>query len=392
MEKRDQVVLNILKASVWGKKSDNIIGYEIFDEMQNQAVFTLSAPILSMIEMPEELRQTWKNAIIRQLCFDEQNRFIQSTLPITVPYLILKGTAAAQYYPYPEYRATGDIDLITKREDYQSACEMLLADGYIETSSHPEDKWERHRIFSKNNVTVEIHSYFAMLNDPQKAEYLDNLIIQNINPTHVLPDQINGLVILEHINQHLEKGLGLRQIIDWMMFVDKCLPDDKWPEFCSYAKNIGLERLALVITKMCMNYLDLPRRKWCADADDMLCEQLMEYILSCGNFGNKKTDESDIGQNILAYARSPKSFCMLLQQRGLINWKEAQKHPIFRPFAWLYQIGRYLLKGFGRSEAISKLRNEYELAKKRNELLNLLGVRQVSKGAVVFKKGRYIKK
>ena len=95
-------------------------------------------------------------------------------------------------------------------------------------------------------------------------------------------------MILEHISQHLENGLGLRQIIDWMMFVHKCLPDENWPEFQVLASNIGMETLAIVMTRMCELHLGLPERMWCKSADNELCGQLMDYILACGNFGEKK--------------------------------------------------------------------------------------------------------
>ena len=44
--------------------------------------------------------------------------------------VILKGTSAAQYYPYPEYRTMGDIDIMTRREDYDIACKQLMDNGY----------------------------------------------------------------------------------------------------------------------------------------------------------------------------------------------------------------------------------------------------------------------
>ena len=44
----------------------------------------------------------------------------------------------------------------------------------------------------------------------------------------MFPPLENGLVLLGHINQHLEEGLGLRQILDWALYVDKALDDDAW--------------------------------------------------------------------------------------------------------------------------------------------------------------------
>lgn len=34
-----------------------------------------------------------------------------------------------------------------------------------------------------------------------------------------------------------------------------------------------------------------------------------------------------------------------MQHAGLTNWKLAQKYLLLRPFAWVYQICRYVCKG-----------------------------------------------
>ena len=81
----------------------------------------------------------------------------------------------------------------------------------------------------------------------------------------------------------------------------------------------------------------------------------------------------------------------LLQRRGLINWKSVKKYHWLRPFAWLYQLTRYIKNGFERDSSISKLKQEYELSKARDQLFSKLGVKQTSKGLAVLEDGEYIK-
>ena len=243
----------------------------------------------------------------------------------------------------------------------------------------------------KDGIQIDIHRQFASLNNPDHVKYLDDLIISNINPSHELPDYINGLVLIDHINQHLEGGLGLRQIIDWMMFVDKCLPDEKAPEFLAEAERIGLDKLAVVCTRMCEIYLGLSPREWCAKADVKLCEQLMDYVMACGNFGNKKQTDADISEKAFTYASSLKSGFGLLQSQGMINWGAAQRHKILRPFAWIYQLFRYIIRGLNREKAASKIKAEYAAARRKTAMLEALGVKTATKGLVMYKDGKYIK-
>ena len=379
-------MLTVIKKAIWNT-GNGVADAVIFREMQMHTIAALAAPILSELSLSEDVFQTWEKHCVKTFILNQRCQYAQMSLPLTVPYVILKGTAAAQYYPYPEYRAMGDIDIMTRREDFETACNMLLASGYMEVTD-PEDV--RHREFKKNDVLIEVHRYFAVLNDKRQAEYLDNLIIDHINPSHVLPDLVNGVVLLEHIGHHLENGLGLRQIIDWMMFVNKCLPDKKWLEFQTLLKPLDLEVLAIATTRMCEMYLGLPERNWCANADETLCQRLMEYVLSSGNFGNKRNrDETEYNIDTFVRARTPKAAVSLFQKRGLENWKAAHNHAVLRPFAWIYQAGRYLIKGLTRRNASAALKAEWDEAQHRNALFDDLGVKQTSKGIIEYKEGEY---
>ncbi len=385
-------MLSLIQATFFGKEINEEITEETFIEMKKHAIETLPASILSSLKISAHLLGEWKQSILQVLTNNIQYRYFLSNLPITVPYAILKGVAAAQYYPTPDYRILGDIDIITHKNDYEKACNMLLENGFYENSSIHNEATDRHRSFEKNGFTIEVHAYFSIFNDVEKSVFLDNLIINNISSTHILPDMINGLVLLAHIDQHFEQGIGLRQIIDWMMFVNQCLSDDKWDEFAVLAKKVGLDKLAIVTTRMCELYMGLPERKWAASADISLCRRLMDYILDCGNFGNKKPLEYIVGQNVFSYISKPKAIIKLMQERGMKHWKGAQRLPFLRPFAWLYQGNRYIVKGLSRSNATTKLKDEYKASKKRKALCNALGATQASKGIVVYQNGEFRKK
>ncbi len=383
-------LLNLLKASLWGTDVATVTEVD-FEEMKIHAIAALPTDVLSQANLDTELQYEWKNNILQQIAYNTNYIYQQERLPISVPYVVLKGTSAAKYYPHPEYRTMGDIDIMTRREDYETACRCLLENGFTEHENRIEEDFGRHRGFARNGIEVEVHAFFALLNDPRKAEYLDDTIIKNINPSHMLPDLVNGLVLLEHFAQHMEEGIGLRQVVDWMMFVDKCLPDEKWNEFRKMAHSIGLEKLAIIATRMCEIFLDLPAHTWCKNADEMVCRKLMDYILVSGNFGRKYKSKNGPGASVLTYARTPFALFRLLQDRGLVNWKAAQNNTFLRPFAWLYQLGRYMNKGLGRKKAILELKEEYETARNRVSLFDALGVKQTSKGLAVYRDGRYVK-
>lgn len=376
-------MLNIIKLSLWNIGSA-VADEHIYREMKKHALIALPANVLSTIEMPSDLRQKWKQDILQQISYYCNYVYLQNSLPISVPYVILKGTSAAQYYPFPEFRAMGDIDIITRRNDYDCACKQLTDKGFVETTSLADKERGRHRTFAKNKYTVEVHAFFASMNDVNKAKYFDDLVINSINNNHVLPDMVNGLVLIEHINQHMEEGLGLRQIIDWMMFVDKCLPDGKWTEFEEYARKTGLESLAIAVTRMCELYLGLSEHEWCSSVDEGLCTELMNYILECGNFGMKISSNQKIAVSRAIELNHPVRLLKELQARGVNNWKAA-RNPVLRPFAWVWQ-------GLQFSKSSREVMEQYGRANKLDMLFDTLGVRRSKNGIVYYKDGEYFKK
>ena len=376
-------LLQVIRRALWGTgeaRGDR----EILMEMKAHAIAALPAHALKSMSLPDDLLKEWKILVYRQMVSYDAYLHAQKNLPITVPYVILKGTTAAQYYPWPELRNTGDIDIITRHEDYDTACRQVLDNGFVEITGKVDRERKRHREFAKGSTHVEIHLFFASMNDPVKAEKFEDLILKNINDSHVLPHLVNGLVLLEHINQHLQEGLGLRQIIDWMMFVDRELPDEKWPEFRKMAVDTGLEKLAVTATRMCEMELGLKEHAWCRNADEALCRDLMEYVLACGNFGTKRTEEEKTALGRAEKIRHPVKTIRELQQMGVRNWKKA-KNPLLRPWAWLWQ-------GMRVAENTTGLVEGYGEKKKLNKMLDDLEVLRIEKGLVYFEDGRYVRK
>ena len=334
LNKDQRKITGLVKASFWNDSLPEV-DRELYEECKKHGILMLPCGIFTSLVMPEEIRKKWEKDILQQIYFYSRYMYIQSTLPITSRYLILKGTSAAQYYPNPEYRLMGDIDIITRHEDYQKACEELLENGFQEIDANIL----RHREFEKNGITVEVHAwYVAKEENADKAKLFDELLMDEINRTedHILPDLINGLTLVEHISHHLVRGLGLRQIIDWMMFVDKYLSDEAWPSFKKLTDAAELTDLTLTVTRMCELYLGLPAHQWCRNADATICKDLLEYVLSCQNFGRGKTyeDQSAIFRGF--WLRHPLKLIRELQRRGTENWKMA-KYPFARPFAWIWQ-------------------------------------------------------
>lgn len=362
---RDETnTLQLLRYVFWGT-GELSANENVFNDLKDHTLVALPAEVLSSLNIPKELSEEWKNAIVQQVSHYYRYKEQEEALPLTVPYAILKGSSAAQYYPHPEYRAMGDIDIITLEDDYQVACEELVQNGYLEL---PETHLAR-RLFIKNEIVVEMHKSFTGWDSPGE---IDLLIAENINPTHYLPDLVNGFVLIQHIKDHLIKGIGLRQILDWMLFVNQCLSKGKWPEFRTLISTMKLETLAVYVTRMCEMFLGLPEQEWCRNADTQICRQLMKLILDSGNFGNQVEHDTIVSSVFFAKASNPRDLFVFLRNRGSSHWIEKHGNKPTPFWSVLYQAGRYAVLGTQRKSTLRKLFIEYRKGRQEKKLFDIL--------------------
>ena len=100
-------ILSLIKWIFWGSGCFETDA-SVYKEMKLHAITALPARKMSKLKLTDELRTQWKTDIYRQTVYNVNYRLAQNSLPISVPYVILKGTAAAKYYPDPEIRTFGE--------------------------------------------------------------------------------------------------------------------------------------------------------------------------------------------------------------------------------------------------------------------------------------------
>lgn len=363
---------------------------DVYAELKEQTISCIPAEwIFKNIVLPETLRLKWEKHYMWQVAFYYQLLYAQDELVSLmstnqIPMVILKGTAAAINYPQPSVRMMGDIDFLVPKAQFEKAYRLMLDNGY--QLIHEEDSVEHHIALQKNKFIYELHKEPNGIPDAEEGEYIRNLIEEGVKTPDrvrldeyeipILPSLQNGVVLFLHIVVHLKNGLGLRQIIDWMLYANRELHDEHWYHVIQPAlQNTKYEKLAKVVTRMCQIYLGLDQKKitWCRDVDDSLCEKLMNYIMEQGNFG-RKVKEEDQGIKIIEKVRNPIQLFNALQKRGEINWKALQKYPKLRPFSWIYTSCMYMKKASRQDVLIRKMMSDVKAGKELRNLYEELGI------------------
>ena len=133
---------------------------EVLQEAEKQTVSGLVASVA-----PVEAGEAWHRVFYRviaknvQICH-AQRELIDLFSRHSIPLVILKGTAAAIYYPNPLLRIMGDIDFIIPKDAFETAVSLMKKNGY--TISHQEvEKDARHIGYEKNGIIFELHHHFS---------------------------------------------------------------------------------------------------------------------------------------------------------------------------------------------------------------------------------------
>ena len=379
MNQTELALCQLIKASLFhlpASFDDDLDWNAVLKEAQAQTIVSLVVPAV-----PEEQAQAWQIPVYQSKAhfmraLYEQTKLVELLSGANIPFVILKGTAAAVYYPDPSARTMGDIDFLVPEEFFDAAFSLLKQNEYQFEEDYGDG---RDYTFSKDKVLFELHRKYS-----DEGHNIEPLLQDGIrraetpslygNAFPALPKPENGLVLLDHIRHHLFGGLGLRQILDFMMFVFSEPDDAKFEsEYLPLFEANGLGTLAKVIAKMCKQYFGLPGAAWCENADDKTCAELWETVFAGGNFGRKNPYEYRPMESFTMEVKK-QGFFKTLQRAGVANCKAFQKHKWLRPFAWLYQLFRLFGRGIAalfRGKALAK---DLSSGKEKADFYKRLGI------------------
>ncbi len=362
---------------------DTVDWAAVYEEAKAQAVLPLALQAADSLGLlPEHIKGQWLPAAISQIGFNErllaeQRKVIALLGQHGVPCVILKGSSSAMWYPDPEFRVMGDIDLLVNPEDQLKAVALLQENGYgdvLDTEHHC------HLTLAKGSICVEVHKEpngLFINEDSGIAQRLQTFFAdgvsrrQEINSLPVLSDDRQAVVLIMHKLEHfLSGGLGLRQLCDWAVFVNRRLTPQLWKQLRPLLADCGLLHFTGIITRVCVDYLGLPVTAvpWAAEADKALTDEVMAHIFACGNFGSKG---STYGQRFFTDSHASNriaSFIRVVISASQHHWPICKKHPVLMPIAPFVAYGKYLiLRLQGKRPALKPVKL-YNSSKEKQQL------------------------
>lgn len=283
-----------------------------------------------------------------------------------VPVVVLKGCGVAAYYPVPEYRKSGDVDLLFKSvEDAQAAGKILEGMHY---ELKEEQHANHHLVYrGKEEIDVELHAMLAEPFDDERInERMEELVpdyLEEMRVTKVMgvgipttSEPLQALELLLHMLQHfLRAGFGLKLLADWVVFWNHVNDEDKAARFRKLAEECGVTGFAKAITLICEKYLGLSKMRIYGDDLEAeftrgYAEQFLMEVISAEEFG--KADKNRMvalrKRSIMGYA---KEFHYQMKMNHAKESKQVWKWPLlwYKTFVTFLQNNRRLGRGSLRS-------------------------------------------
>lgn len=377
-----KLILSALSAALFEKpvRNERTVNWDaLFQECVSQTVLPIVFSVLRD-DLPEEISQKWQPVYHRLLGNNIRVISAHSNIHklLSPRYVILKGCAAARYYPKPNLRTMGDVDFLVDRADLDSASERLERAGMERTDRGDHDF---HRSFTFQNVSYEMHWEAPGIpkTGGERIRELFQDALENsvfVDSSYYVPSDLHhGMILLLHNASHMTAGgIGLRHLCDWAVYIENMTNAFVIGELSPRLQICGLWEYARVLTSMSSRFLGATERAWASDLDEGLLMSLMDDIWAGGNFGYKDAHRLNLrvlNRNTESRRIERRSVIPSLMSEVHIKAKKwypsLMKFPLTVPLAWCAVSFRYLKKLISGRRAPIRL-EDVRTAKMRREL------------------------
>lgn len=354
---------------------------------ESHKVTSLLYPALEEVGLPENIwnivdqkaeqiaRQSYRLLML--------DRYVINTLQEHgIDAILLKGCGTATWYPVPELRKSGDVDLLLKNEEEAlKALQILVENGFTEV----KEQLSQHHVVcdSPDHIEIELHTALAdpfdsekanqFLTECQKEYFAHRRDVDTMGVTFRLTaDAYHAFYLLLHMLHHyLRAGFGIKLLCDWVVFWAKDLSDQEKQTFLRLVQGSGTLGFAQMMTKVCVRYLGMKEENMCflfdVNGESKSREkvdwpgELMSEIFEAEEFGRSSSDRMVTlrGTKLTDYIRE-------FHHQMKLTYPKACKIIVLYPVLWVMTLCGFI----HRNRTLRKVSGRQILknAKKRGQL------------------------
>ncbi len=308
--------------------------------------------------------------------------------------LVVKGIVCRNLYPKPDYRMSGDEDILIPKEDFWKLDDFLVQRGFCKNEDDDELKVRMDSLHEvgyrnpQNGMYLEVHlslfpeesgayghfnRLFKGLHNDAVCIKIDGCDIRTLDYTE------HFLYLLCHSAKHfLHSGFGVRQVFDMILFAEAYGEWIDWEDIVRKTKKNHMYDFMVNLFDIGVRYMAFSPEKACwpekvQKLDGTLdSKDLLDDLLVGGVFGASSEERIHSSNITLAAADQEKKvgglMASLFPERSYIEQKYdyVKKHPWLLPVGWGQRILEYAKKGgaVDNRKVVSTGNQRIELLKK----------------------------
>lgn len=387
----DQLYLQIIYATCSHSSTDIVINagdsQALLALAQTQSSIPFLLPYIKEPNLISNLKYQTKLMLLNYYQIEQFTRRIANLFDTNgISYILLKGISLAAFYPVPEYRKLGDVDIYINDKDMFRQADLLLHSNGFQNDNELSDHHQGYLYKvpgTGRTMVLELHYRIVGLYQYAPANQIVDTVFsfdaiapvfQTINGRSypVLPPTEYTFYMLHHMLKHyLYSGFGIRLLLDFVFYLEHnytSIDFNKIHDWCTESKILHLYE---IIIETCRLYLGLPKTidpKIHYDQKD--CENFITQLLSDGDV-NQNNSQRLVGSssyqkiNLLTYFKEG-------HVQMHVRFPKLGKYPILWPILWLITLICFLYNNHAvRNTTLAKTLRDFKHDNQKSKLVKI---------------------
>lgn len=311
------IVFGLLRSSLFDEpyRLERSLGTDewsdVFDFCCRQKVSALVAQGIEL--QPEERRpdpRMMRRFMVEKDRVSHHSQYLQKTFLQLLQFfnhngfrtMLLKGALTSSYYPKPNLREYGDID-IYQFGQYRQADEAVAQKFGVKVSNDAH----HHTKYVFEGVTVESHYDFVNTHTPRSNKAYEQLLKSydaSAYKIHFRGEDLwlpsatfQALFLVRHMVGHFASGqITVRDLCDWSMFLYRRGEEVDWVKVSEVYRQYNMHHFVGALQGVLEDYLGLPSIPMLPrDKDKVLMKRVFNDILY-GEFGESVHEQEDLSR------------------------------------------------------------------------------------------------
>ncbi|MBR4505685.1 MAG: nucleotidyltransferase family protein [Bacteroidales bacterium] len=289
-----QLAYNLLRAAIDGQAPllgtrpiEASMWWNLFRLMQQNHVAAMTADTVAALDVPREVKIPWLSERDKAARWHRYQREVQQEIADTmsrngIDTLVLKGTHTAQYYPVPELREFGDLDLyFYNRHDEADRVAQKSLRVIVSNEAHHHSKYDY------RGVTVESHYDFINVHYPPSNRRYEAML-KELAPSPTF----EVLFLLRHMAGHFAAArITLRDLVDWTLTCRALNDKVDWGRVQDIATEYGMSSFVRALSLVAEHQLGIPMPLQLSNGpDDIADRDLFERDIVYGSVDDHAAD------------------------------------------------------------------------------------------------------